>query len=693
MAHGDAALPRWNRRFGLRALAIASAVIAFTFACVSSQQAVDPRFLALHNAFSAMGLAQVGPVQQGSLVEGREARLTFDLQAQCTTLVAMGGAGVRDLDVVVEDENGNALGHDTTHDSQAVVRVCVDHAGTYTMLVRMAAGSGDFLAATWVGNAGGAGPATSSSSALALGPGLGTCASPIPLAPGLVTGSTVHGEAENECTTDSPGCSSASDGPEIVYRIDIPSQKRLLLELDARYDAILYVRKEDCTSQDAEVKCNDDDNNNAQRSRIDTVIDAGTYYVFVDSFSRNTGAYRLNVTVQDVPQLADVCRQARPITAGTTTNGTLHGAFDLAQGGCTSEGPDVPYRLDLTQKMRARITMESTDFEPVVHLRKTCTDEHTEVGCFDQTTGTSGSGQAVFTGVLDPGSFTIFADSSAEAADGQFTVQAELAPESGTGGTGDGCTDAIPLTTSTTASGDTFDMKDDIAGKCTAPGAPDVVYRVDLARRSRIRARISAEEGKNDHQRGHVLVLQKTCADRASELGCGESLDQVLAPGTYFIAVDGATANSFGKFDLDYNVQDVSAQEAACKSAPTLVENQTVSGNTKGQPNRFETSCGGEGRLGAAGDRVHQIVVRQRSTVTLVLSTPGWDGVLALRRVCLDPTGATGAHAAEVSCNNDSEDSQHSRITTTLDPGTYFVIVDGFRGGEGAYTLTYTATH
>jgi len=675
----------------LRVLGLLSIVIV-AFACVSTQQSVDPRFLALHNAFSAMGLAQVGPVQQGSLVEGREARLTLDLQAQCTTAVAMGGAGVRDLDVVVEDENGNALGHDTTHDSQAVVRFCVDHAGAYTMRVRMAAGSGDFLAATWVGNASGAGPATSASAG-AQGPGIGTCASPIPLAPGSVTGNTSHGESENECTTDTPGCASASDGPEIVYRIDIPSQKRLLLELDARYDAILYVRKEDCTSQDAEVKCNDDDNNNAQRSRIDTIVDAGTYYVFVDSYSRASGGYKMNVTLQDVPQLADVCRQARAITAGTTTNGTLHGAFDLAQGTCTSEGPDVPYRLDLAQKMRARLTMESTDFEPVVHVRKTCTDEHTEIGCFDQTTGTSGSNQAVFTGLLDPGSVTAFADSSAEAADGQFTLQAELAPETGTGGTGDGCADAIPLTTSTTASGDTFDVKDDISGKCTAPGAPDVVYRVDVARRSRVRARISAEEGKNDHQRGHVLVLQKTCADKSSELACAEAIDQILAPGTYFLSVDGATPNSFGKFDLEYNVTDVSAQETACKSAPTLIENQSVTGNTKGQPNRFEESCGGEGRLGASGDRVYRIVVTQRSTVTLLLSTPGWDGLLALRRVCLDPTGSSGAHAAEVQCNNDADDAQHSRITATLDPGTYFVIVDGFRGGEGGYTLSYTAVH
>ncbi|HEY1960324.1 MAG TPA: hypothetical protein VGH28_32160 [Polyangiaceae bacterium] len=677
----------------MRLLFVLAAFVAFVIACVSSAtQPVDPRFIALHNAFSAMGLAQVGPVQQGSLVEGREARLPIQLQGGCTTAVAMGGAGVRDLDVVVQDEAGNALGHDATHDSQAVVRVCVDRAGTYTMVVRMAAGSGDFLAATWVGNAGGAAPATSSSSALALGAGVGNCASPIPISSGVITGNTERGESNNECTTDSPGCSAASNGKELVYRLDVPSEKRLMIELDAHYDAILYVRKDDCSSQDAEVKCDDDDNGNQQRSRIDTVLDPGTYYVFVDSFNQAAGGFRMNVTLQDVPQLADVCRGARPLTAGTVQNGTTRNAFDLAQGSCAggTPGPDIPYKLDVGQKMRARITMESTDFVPNVYVRRTCADDRSEIAC--STSGMQANTQAVFVGMLDPGSYTVFADSSQDNADGQYTLEAELAPEGGTGGTGDGCSDAIPLASSTTASGDTFDVKDDVSGTCTAAGAPDVVYRIDLPHRSRVRAAFDAEEGKTDHQRGHVIVLQKTCGDRSTELACAPSLDQVLAPGTYYLAVDGATPSSFGKFEMHYDVQDVSAQETACKSAPGIASGQTVNGTTHGVANRFETSCGGDSRFGVSGDQVYRIVVAQRSTVTIQLSTPTWDGVLALRKACIDPSGSSGTHAAEVACNNDSDDSHHSRITTALDPGTYYVIVDGYRGQDGAFSLSYTAT-
>ena len=47
---------------------------------------LEPRYVAVHNTLAAMGLAQVGPIQQGSLAEGRETRVRLDLGAQCTTI-------------------------------------------------------------------------------------------------------------------------------------------------------------------------------------------------------------------------------------------------------------------------------------------------------------------------------------------------------------------------------------------------------------------------------------------------------------------------------------------------------------------------------------------------------------------------------------------------------------------------------
>ena len=52
---------------------------------------------------------------------------------------------------------------------------------------------------------------------------------------------------------------------------------------------------------------------------------------------------------------------------------------------------------------------------------------------------------------------------------------------------------------------------------------------------------------------------------------------------------------------------------------------------------------------------------------------------------------AAGAMALLLAaCNNDADDTHHARVDTTLDPGTYFVQVDGHASGnEGSFTLEY----
>ena len=111
-------------------------------ACVATRDggtgALEPRFVAVHNAFAAMGLAQVGPIREGSLAEGQEARVALDLPAGCTTVVAFGGQGVRDVNAALMDGRGQVVAHDTTSEPQAVLRVCVEGADAYVLVVKAA---------------------------------------------------------------------------------------------------------------------------------------------------------------------------------------------------------------------------------------------------------------------------------------------------------------------------------------------------------------------------------------------------------------------------------------------------------------------------------------------------------------------------------------------------------------------------
>jgi hypothetical protein len=649
---------------------------------------LEPRYVAVHNAFAAMGLAQVGPIEQGQLAEGREARVPLDLVAECATIVAIGGDGVRDLDATLLDPAGAPIAHDTTREPQAVLRTCLERAGTYVLVVKMAWGAGSFIATTWAGgvgaSGGGAGGGSGSVGLTQSAQGQGTCEAPIALAAGRTNGTTSHGNNENEAKC------SRSDSREIVYKLDVAQRQKVSIEVEAHFDSVLYVRKDDCTDPNAEVACNDDAPDR-DRSRVDAVLEPGTYYVFVDGYGHDAGTFRLNVAMSDVPALAEVCRRARPLASGAPVTATTQGTVDNARAACGGGalGADVPFRLDVPVRSRVRVLEHSDDFAPVVHVRRACADEQSELACSDSG---AGSGDATFVGLLDPGGYTVFADGRDADAAGRMTLLADTTPEAGTGVTGDACGDALPLGVNEhSVSGDTFLARDDVAGKCGGAGAPDVVYRVDLARRSHVTARFQDEEGH------HAFVLQKTCGDRASEIVCGPAVDEVLAPGTYFLAVDGAAQPAFGRYDFAWRIRDVAGQDAACKAPPPLVEGRAATGTTAGGRDDFSASCAAADDLSGAPDRVFRLMLAARARVRLSLSTPGWNGLLAIRKTCPDvagPSSAAAAARAELACERGEEDLHRTELESTLEPGTYYVLVDGLdSGSEGPFTLEYKVVH
>ena len=669
--------PAASRPAAAFALATVISVVVMVVACAGPSSDLDPRYIAVHNAFASVGLSQIGPIHQGSLAEGAEARVSFDLTPQCVTMMAIGSEGVRDLDATLLDPTGRPMAHDTTREAQAVLRACLETAGTYTLLVKMVQGSGSFVSATWAGGLGGSGlVATAASGNPSVAQAPGTCESPLPLAAGTVSGNTAHGESEND------GTCSKTASKEIVYRLEVHERQRAGIEVHADFDTVLYVRKEDCAEAAAEIACNDDVGNDQTRSRVDLVLEPGTYFVFVDGFNGDSGTYRLTTTLADVPSLADICRRARPVPLGSTTGGTTGPSFDNVQATCGdgAKGFDVPFKMDLPARSRVRLSATSTEFPPVVHVRRSCTDAASEVGCSDASPTPN---EASYAALLDPGAYTVWVDSKDPERRGAFTLRAETAPEAGSGAAGDSCGDAQPLqSTDRQVSGDTFFARDDVGGKCGGAGAADVFYRVDLQRRSRVSAWFGKEEGR------HVFILSRACADRSAEISCGPRVDEVLAPGTYFLSVDGLAPDAFGRFQFEWRVRDIGGQETACRSPSTLLDGQPVTSTTAGGGDHFTTSCAGREEQQGSPDKVYKFVLTQRARVRLALTTPAWDGVLALRRSCVDV--GTSPRASEIACNGRFEDTHHARIEQLLDPGTYFVVVDGrATASGGGFTLEY----
>jgi hypothetical protein len=642
--------------------------------------ALEPRFVAVHNALAAVGLSQLGPIHQGVLGEGREARIVLDLPVGCATIAAVGGEGVRDIDAALLDPQGHSLAHDTTTEAQAIVHTCVDTPGGYVLVVRLASGSGEWVAATWQGGAAGeASPNAVAASPQKAQEANGTCAAPIPLSAGTVTGSTTHGEHENA------GSCGSSDSRELVYELEVTQRQRVTIDVEARFDSVLYVRKDDCTDPNAEVDCSDDATPDRTHSRIERVLDPGRYFVFVDGYAHESGSFNLSVSMTDVLALADECRRASLLAVGSAVTGTTTAMGNDAEASCGggAEGADSPWRMEVAARSRLRILEHSDDVTPVVHVRRSCADEQSEVSCGEPT---GSGGDAVVTGIFEPGAYTVFADAQEQDVAGRYSLQVDAAPTAGSGVSGDSCGDALVLGSSTTVSGDTFAARDDVAGSCGGAGAADVLYRLDLAKRSRLFVSLQEEEAR------HMLVAWRRCGDRSTEVACGREIDEVLGPGTYFLAVDGSSEDVLGRFTLSWSARDLSAQSSACTAAPTLVEGRVVNASTIGAGDKFSLSCVGHDSAASGADRVYKFALPRRARVHVALSAASFEAALALRRVCADVSG--GARAAEIACEADSDVGQRTVIDRTLEAGTYWVIVDGLTANEqGPFTLEYRMTH
>jgi len=650
-------------------------------ACASARgtggAALDPRFVAVHNTLAALGLVQVGPIREGILAEAREARVTLDLPGGCVTVVAVGGDGIRDIDAALVDPRGTPVARDTSAGPQAVLRSCLESADTYVLVLRVIAGTGPWAVATWVGAATNGAPMGNASGDLVAPEAKGTCEGPIPLAPGTVTGSTKHGEHENA------GSCSPSDSRELVYQLNVTERQRVSIEVEAHFDSVLYVRKDDCSDPNAEVDCNDDSPDRT-RSRIKRVLDPGRYFVFVDGYSDDSGPFKMTVAATDVLALADVCRRASVLPSGAIRAASTEGMADNARATCGggAEGADAAWRVDLASRSRVRIVEHSDDLTPVLHARRACVDEQSELACAESG---SVSGEAAVTGIWDPGAYSVFADGHDRDATGRYTLLLETSTPTGSGTKGDGCGEAAPLAAGTTGSvlGDTFDARDDVAGSCGGGGSPDVIYRLEVVRRSRLVASLEDEEGP------HVIVVWGRCGERSTEAACGRTVDEVLAPGTYFVAADGASPEAFGRFTLKWALRDLTGQAAACNAAPALLNGRVVDGTTVGAGDRFAPSCAAADTGASGPDRVFKFVLATHAQVRLVVTAATFDAAVALKRACGD--GSSGPAIPELGCEAEADGSHRVILERGLDAGTYWVVVDGRSpGDQGPFTIEYT---
>jgi hypothetical protein len=248
------------------------------------------------------------------------------------------------------------------------------------------------------------------------------------------------------------------------------------------------------------------------------------------------------------------------------------------------------------------------------------------------------------------------------------------------------CDDVPPLVADVTLTGTTTGAIDSLGLDCagTAIVAPEVLHRFTLTEPRTVQL----EARRADHEVGHEglrLRLHSSCDPDAALIVCDQTepcrewatAQAPLAAGTYYVSIESAgsvlgSRETPDPFDYELLLHTEPAGRLCEAPAGWISGPGAIEGTTLGSTDRFHDPrrCG----AGRGPDLLYGLVVERRARVVVDLRAEFADPILALFRGCDEPH---------------SESASPSRIDAVLEPGVYYVLVDGGDPeDEGSFSLT-----
>ena len=353
-------------------------------------------------------------------------------------------------------------------------------------------------------------------------------------------------------------CGANARGPDKVYRLEVPQESRLQLHQESDYDGVIYLRRA-CADAASEVECNDDAED-IQHSRINTVVPAGTYFVFTDGYQANAaGNYTLEADLAPVAGgtvPGDTCADAQPLTPGTPVEGNTFQAHDDVHSPCgaPNEGYDVVYRLNVTARSRVKLWFENSDLREQGTITVTRSCDAAPLAQATCQPGALGENHA-FDQVLDPGQYFVVVDSSAPRHFGRFRLNSRVESAAEVERL---CRAATLLVPGRTVTGTTTGQDHFQASCAGGARSPENLYRLVIRRRSAVRLSLTSTTQGFDA----ALYLRQNCAQANTERACNDDagdaqhslIETTLDPGTYTVFVDGYANHNSGAYSLETQV-------------------------------------------------------------------------------------------------------------------------------------------
>jgi hypothetical protein len=139
--------PLFTVGYAQRGQAAAEPVMAQTS---TAHAGLRENFALLDADMRARGYESYGTEVEGSLAAGANRNFEIQLEGgRCYAILAVGDAGVRDLDLLLLDGSGDEVDRDIANDPRPTVRVCPQRSGNFYMQVRMTEGAGSYFYAPY----------------------------------------------------------------------------------------------------------------------------------------------------------------------------------------------------------------------------------------------------------------------------------------------------------------------------------------------------------------------------------------------------------------------------------------------------------------------------------------------------------------------------------------------------------------
>jgi len=416
----------------------------------------------------------------------------------------------------------------------------------------------------------------------------------------------------------------------------------------------------------------------AGRTRI-YQSEAGTSVLEVFGDRENTVSLRVQYEPFETPPQNETCSTAAPLPIGESFVTTVVGLDADLPTACAGAAGDALYELVTTTPVDLEVLAASTDGygRPVLSLfSESCQSAQQEVTC------RSADPVTLFARGLAPGTHYL---GVAATGPSDIEVRAEVTPATDAPDDDD-CVDPPLLEPGTATSLSFVDHADDVALDCQ-PGAVDAVYTLDLERASDVRLL----QRLADDDQGAIALLPSTCDPEEALLCVSSARSPVRAalrdvpPGGYRVVAESqvGTPSEITALVRDAQPPTLVAFSDTCDEAIEIPEGGALlTGNTATASSDYSAGCdrgGVEG--GGAPDQILQLRLESRKRVVLDMEDSGYQTLLDVRRgpSCPGEEVINGCSAGYV--------AGRSFLDLTLDPGDYWIQVDGYNGASGSWVL------